>query len=120
MLQLPDKLSNEAFFCGPLQKKSFNDDCDRNHSQIVCLELILIQYFKKDKSTKIQRLYKGPADLNLLLGHSRRVCIIGQAASQLCTLVSHPVELATDIPTLWDVSRKFQKDVIYEQTATKQ
>lgn len=52
MLQFLGKFHSGASLCGTLQKIIFNDDCSIKHGQIIWLELILIQYFKKDKSAK--------------------------------------------------------------------
>lgn len=52
MLQFLGKLHGGASLCGTLKKKIFDDDCNIKHCQIIWLELILIQYLKKDKSAK--------------------------------------------------------------------
>lgn len=89
--------------------------------QIIWLELILSQYFKKEESVKSQRLYRIPADPSLFLGFFSTDHILGLVTSQFHTFISLPVEWTRDIPALWGVSRKFQeKDAIYEQTATNQ
>lgn len=112
-LQLSSKLNSGASLCGAL--KSFSD-CNIKHSKITWLELILSQYFRKDKSSKGWRLYW--TQLIWIFFCSLPVESTS-SDKQLNTLVSLPVEVATDSPALWDVSRKFQEqDAIYGQTDT--
>lgn len=70
------------------------------YMQIMWLELILIQYFKKEKSSKCQRLYQDPADLNLFLGLFGTDHILGLVTSWLHAFIFLPVEWTIDISAL--------------------
>lgn len=68
--------------------------------QIIWLELTLIQYFKKEKSAKGQRLYQDPVDPNLFLGLFSTDQILGLVTFWLRTFIFLPVEWTMDIPAL--------------------
>lgn len=110
---LPCQTLSRVSLSSTLWKVSFNEYCHIQHSQVIWLELILNQYFNKANEPRVEGGTRNQLTCIYFWALPAESATLDK--SELCTLLSFPVELAIDISILWDTSRKFQmKDVTYE------